>query len=91
MTTEAFCLRTDGSNGAALKTLEAVEMEVGKGQTETIDASFLCEYTSDAEGGLDRFIVKVLHINHGGGAGNNEPGLIMIKEGVFCPPEYEAK
>ena len=51
--------------------------------------SFKAEYNPGAESGLDRFLVKVLHMNEGGGPGNAEPALIMIKEGVFCPPDIQ--
>ena len=40
------------------------------------------------DSGPDRFIVKVLHVNEGGGMGNEEPGLMLSKEGLFCPPEF---
>lgn len=86
--TESYVLRTDGSNGASMMEPKSLEVEVLKGETKTINASFTSQYTPDAESGLDRFIVKVLHINEGGGPGNSEPGLIMSKEGVYCPPEY---
>jgi len=85
---ESYCLMTDGSNGAALMKPKIVEVEIARGETKTIDASFNCEYTPEADSGLDRFTVKVLHINSGGGPGNEEPALIMSREGIFCPPEY---
>lgn len=88
ITTEAYVLRTDGSNGAALAEPRVIDVEVARGETKTIDASFVGEATPGAESGLDRFIVKVSHANEGGGKGNLEPALIMAKEGVFCPPEY---
>lgn len=86
--TESYVLRTDGSNGAALKDPEVIEIEVPRGQTREIDATFMTRWSPDMESGLDRFLVKVQHINNGGGPGNEEPALIMVKEGVFCPPEY---
>jgi hypothetical protein len=86
--TEAYVLRTDGSNGAAMKAPQSTEVEVARGETKTINASFVTPYTPDAESGLDRFIVKVLHVNEGGGPGNSEPGLIMAKEGIYCPPKF---
>lgn len=87
--TESYVLKTDGSNGAPLKQPETIEVEVNKGETKLIDASFTAEWTPEADSGLDRFIVKVIHINEGGGHGNLEPAVIMQKEGVFCPPKYK--
>lgn len=85
--TECYTLRTDGSNGMTLMEPGIVDFVVNRGETKTIDASFAIQYQPGMESGLDRFIVKLLHINEGGGPGNNEPALIMQKEGVFCPPE----
>ena len=87
--TEANVLLTNGANGVALTEPKITEVEVMKGETKTIDASFVAEYREGADSGLDRFVVKVLHINEGGGPGNSEPALIMKKEGVFCPPKYK--
>lgn len=86
--TEANVLRTDGSNGVTLAEARVIDVEVARGETKTIDASFVAQYVPGAESGLDRFTVKVSHMNEGGGKGNPEPALIMVKEGVFCPPEY---
>lgn len=86
--TEAQVLRTDGSAGVALVPAKTYEVVLARGESRTIDASFVAEYTPQAESGLDTFTVKVLHQNEGGGAGNQEPALIMVKRGVFCPPEY---
>ncbi len=84
--TEAYELHTDGSNGISMTPPQDIYIEVGKGETKTIDASFTPVWNPDAEGGLDRFLVKVSHLNEGGGPGNEDPALIMIKEGIFCPP-----
>lgn len=89
--TEAYVLHTDGSSGVALTDPQIIDVEVRRGETKTIDASFIAEYVPGAESGLDRFLVKVFHMNEGGGAGNPEPALIMVKEGIFCPPEYAEK
>ena len=87
ITTEAYVLKTDGSSGTPLIQPRYIEVEVEKGETKIIDASFTPQYTPGMDSGLDRFLVKVSHLNQGGGKGNPEPGLIMVKEGVFCPPE----
>lgn len=87
--TEANVLLTDGSNGVTLAEPGVIDVEVARGETKTIDASFVAQYVPGAESGLDRFTVKVSHMNEGGGKGNPEPALIMVKEGVFCPPEYQ--
>ncbi|MDD5688340.1 MAG: hypothetical protein PHE88_10965 [Elusimicrobia bacterium] len=89
--TESYVLRTDGSNGAPMMEPKIVDLEVARGETKTIDASFIAQNTAAMESGLDRILVKVLHINEGDGSGNPEPALIMVKEGVFCPPEYVKK
>jgi hypothetical protein len=85
--TESYVLKTDGSSGMSLMEPKIIDFEVAKGETKSIDSSFTIQYQPGMESGLDRFIVKVLHINKGGGPGNYEPALIMKKEGVFCPPE----
>jgi len=84
----AHCLNTDGSNGYRLKDTQITDVVVRKGETKEIDASFVCEYSPEADSGLDRFIVRVLHMNSGKAPGNQEAALIMTKEGIFCPPEY---
>lgn len=85
--TECYVLNTDGSSGVALTAPKVIDAEVARGETKVIDASFVVQYVAGAESGLDRFLIKVLHINEGGGPGNEEPGLIMVKEGIFCPPK----
>ncbi len=89
--TESYVLNTDGSSGIALMEPKVIDLEIPRGETKTIDASFVVEYIPGADSGLDRFLVKVLHMNKGGGKGNMEPALIMSKEGIFCPPEYALK
>ena len=89
--TECYCLRTDGSNGAPLTDQREVDFDVLRGETQTIDATFIAEDSPEAESGLDRFIVKLLHPNSGGGPGNPDPALIMLEEGILCPPEYEGE
>lgn len=89
--TESYVLRTDGSNGAILKPPQTIEVEIEKGETKLIDATFTTQWTPEADSGLDRFIVKVLHINEGGGPGNIEPAIILQKEGVYCPPKLQPK
>ncbi|MEW6556507.1 MAG: hypothetical protein AB1349_04030 [Elusimicrobiota bacterium] len=86
---ESYALLTNGSSGVALTDPKSIDVAVNKGETKTIDASFVAEYREGADSGLDRFVVKVLHINEGGGPGNSEPALIMQKEGIFCPPKYK--
>lgn len=86
--TESYALRTDGSNGSVMAAPRETEVTIARGETRTIDATFVTYYTPEAESGLDRFIVKVLHVNEGGGPGNEAPSLIMAKEGIYCPPRY---
>ncbi|MEA3507052.1 MAG: hypothetical protein U9R36_06160 [Elusimicrobiota bacterium] len=85
--TECYTLNTDGSDGMSLMEPKIVDIEVPDGQSETVDATFTINYRPGLESGLDRFKVKVLHMNRGGGKGNEEPALIMEKEGIFCPPD----
>ena len=87
--TEAYCLRTDGSNGATLLAPNDTEIEVMRGETVVVDSSFVASYVAGAESGLDRFIVKVLHPNVVDNPAGDEPALILQKEAVFCPPEHE--
>jgi hypothetical protein len=89
ITTECYVLRTDGTNGGQMMEPRIIDIEVEKGETKVIDASFTAYYTPGLDSGLDRFIVKVSHPNQGGGPGNSDPALIMVKEAVFCPPELE--
>lgn len=84
--TEAFVLRTDGTNGGVLAPPRDIMVDVLRGQSVTIDASFTSYWSPDLDSGLDRFIVSILHPNEGGG-GSDESALIMTKEGIFCPPE----
>ena len=86
--TEAYLLKTDGSSGGELTPPRDIEITVHRGETKTIGAGFTVDQTPTSESGLDRFLVKVLHVNQGGGPGNEEPGLIMVKEGIFCPPDF---
>jgi hypothetical protein len=81
---EACVLLTDGTNGAALCEPSEFDVEVARGETVVIDASFTAVWSEGAESGLDRFVVKVLHPN----SGREDASLIMAREGVFCPPEY---
>src|SRR3989339_486106 len=87
--TEAYILRTDGSSGTKLMEPKTIDIELAKGETKNIDASFVLPYDPSLESGLDRFLEKVLHVNEG--ESGKEPGLIMVKEGVYCPPEYIKK
>ncbi len=84
--TEAYVLRTDGTNGGELTPPRDIMVDVLRGETATIDASFTSYWSPDLESGLDRFIVTILHPNESGG-GSDEPAVIMTKEGIFCPPE----
>ncbi len=84
---EAYTLRTDGTNGVALIKPYTINVTLGRGETATIDSSFAAHYVAGAESGLDRFLVKIVHVNSGKGSGDEEPGLIAVKEGIFCPPE----
>lgn len=84
---EAHCLRTDGTNGVAIMEPQVTEIELARGETRVIDASYIARYVAGAESGLDRFTIKVQHVNEGGGPGNAEPALIMIREAILCPPE----
>jgi hypothetical protein len=86
--TEAYCLRTDGSNGATLLAPTDVAIQVERDETVQVDASFTASFVAGAESGLDRFIVKVLHPNVVD-TPNGEPAIILQKEAIFCPPEHE--
>jgi len=87
--TEAYCLRTDGSNGAMLLAPQESTIRVMRGETVVVDSSFTADYVAGAESGLDRLIVKVLHPNVVDNPQGDEPALILQKEAVFCPPENE--
>jgi len=89
VTLESYVLNTDGSSGAALMPAKQVEVELARGETIELDGTFVAEPTPDSENGLNRFVVKLAHPNEGRGPGNPEPALIMVKEGIFCPPSVE--
>jgi len=59
--TECYCLGTDGASGAELMAPSEREAAADVGTTENVDASFVCEYTPEADSGLDRFLVKVMN------------------------------
>jgi hypothetical protein len=83
--TESYVLNPDGSKGISLVNPGTIDAEVAKGETKNIDATFTIQNQPGMESGLDLFVVKVLHINEGNVKEDHEPGLIMIKRGVFCP------
>lgn len=89
--TECYVLQTDGSNGTQLGQPRESDIDVEAGETAAVDATFNVSYTPGADSGLDRLVVKILHPNEGGGPGNPDPALIMVKEGIFCPPEYQGE
>lgn len=91
VTLESYVLKTDGTNGGELMAPQEVEFELARGETMEVDGTFVVESTPDSASGLDRFVVKVSHPNQGGGAGNPDPALILVKEGIFCPPDVEAQ
>ena len=84
--TECRVLRTDGSNGAQLSPPTHYDFELEHNTSITIDTSFASEYVPDAESGLDRVLVKLLHPNNG--REDMDPALIVSKEGIICPPEF---
>lgn len=87
--TECYTIKTDGSSGVALVApQETTDFEIEPGETETINATFTAAYVAGADSGLDRLVVKLLHPNEGGGS-TYDPALILVKEAVFCPPEYQ--
>lgn len=42
--TESYVLKTNGTNGAMLKPPETIEVEIEKGETKVIDATYLPLY-----------------------------------------------
>ncbi len=87
VTSEAFVLNTDGSNGSSFGNQLVQDYEIAKGETVYIDASFTPAIDPNMDSGLDRLSIKVSHANNG--SGNNEAALIGSYEAIFCPPEYE--
>lgn len=84
--TECRVLKTDGSNGAQLSPPKQYDFELGRDESITLDTSFAPVDVPDADSGLDRVLVKLLHPNNGKDA--VDPALIMSKEGVICPPAF---
>lgn len=66
MTTESYCLGTDGSNGAELAPKTATNVTLAAGTEKVIDTSFIVGYTPDADSGLDRFIIKLFNVEDDG-------------------------
>jgi hypothetical protein len=91
VTSQAYDLNLDGSNGVSLAPDVVKEFNVGNGETQRLDMSFTPQYVPGADSGLDRFVILVQHINDGGsGNGNPLPALILAKEAILCPPAVEA-
>lgn len=94
VTTQAYALNLDGTNGVSLAPDVVKEVTVNKGETQTLDMSFTPQFVAGADSGLDRFVILVQHPNEGGngnGKGANElPALILAKEAILCPPAIEA-
>ena len=61
ITSECYCLNTDGSNGAQLLAPQETKITINGNETKTVDASFVGEYVEGADSGLDRFLVKLFH------------------------------
>jgi hypothetical protein len=91
VTTQVFVLNTDGSSGVSLAPDKVTQFSVAKGQTQTIDASFVPQFVPGASSGLDRVVILVQHINDGGGPGNSYPALIVAKEAILCPPSLQTE
>ena len=89
--TECYTLKTDGSSGVEISAPQETDFEIETGETKTINSTFTAEYVEGADSGLDRLVIKVLHPNEGGGPGNSDPALILVKEAIFCPPEYQGE
>ena len=89
--TEAYCLNTDGTSGVELTPKQEHDVSLERGESASLDCSFMAEFVEGADSGLDRLVVKILHPNSGGGPGNSDPALIMMKEAIFCPPENEGE
>lgn len=91
VTTQAYSLNLDGSNGAKLAPDVVREFNVARGETQKLDMSFTPQFTPGADSGLDRIVILVQHVNEGGnGKGNPYPALILAKEAIICPPAVEA-
>lgn len=92
VTSQAYALNLDGSNGVRLAPDVVREFNVNKGETQNLDMSFTPQFVPGADSGLDRFVILVQHINQGGqGLGNEYPALILAKEAILCPPDLEAR
>jgi hypothetical protein len=61
ITSECYCLNTDGSNGAQLLAPQEKLISIIGGETRTFDASFTGDFVEGADSGLDRFLVKIFH------------------------------
>jgi hypothetical protein len=74
----AYCLRTDGSNGAQLLAPTDRVVAIAKNGSANIDSSFVAGYVEGAESGLDRFIVKALDQNGSESDGHVIGGELLL-------------
>ena len=79
--TSAHSLNVDGSNGGELTAPTSTNLSVAAGKTSSHDASFIGHAGNGVTSGLDRFTVSV--------ARKSDGKVLLVKEGVFCPPELE--
>jgi len=89
--TEAYEMKTDGTNGVPLTDPREFEIKLKKFEQADIDSSFYLDVVPGMEGGLDRLVVKVyrkhdLNHEHDGDGGDSDWELICEEEGIFCPP-----
>lgn len=77
--TEQFSLLVNGHNGGALAPAKWFDLTIPRGKTQAVDASFVGVQGPGVVSGLDRFVVTV---EQGG-------KVIAVREGIFCPPEWE--
>ena len=86
VTTEAFVLNPDGSNGSSFGHQKVQDVEVLRGETALVDASFVAEYRPELNSGLDRLSIRISHPNN---SNQENAGAIASYEAIFCPPEYQ--
>ena len=85
VSSEAFVLNPDGSNGPSFGNHQVRDIVVLKGETVLIDASFTAIYREELSSGLDRLAITVSHPNS---SGQDGAGVIAEYEAIYCPPEY---
>jgi hypothetical protein len=96
---EVYDMKLDGSNGVVLMAPKTVDLKIKRGETKTIDDTFVAQQVAGAISGLDRLQIRVLHLNHEDNDSDKDDGTVplhapkalLVKNAIFCPPNFGSK